>query len=256
MGHAKPGVGFRAAGEEAAYQSHAGMFSPLARRALASETRGQNSWLNYGPFGEKNRSARIEDTIFADQKAGLLPRWAVEEGRTSAVDRRARFQRALRDGNTGLEGALTPEGRLALQHYSDKQLDRIDPSFYGTGLSGSTRSEMNRAGDRNFMDRWYAGLETDVDPYMIEGGLGPYKHTMLIDPELMYPLRYPALDDPDRLWRTGKPTLSEKRIADQNYSGYYYDHPALGNVAVMFDPLDVKKADGGLVEDLPKFGKP
>ena len=255
MGHAKPGVGFRAAGEEAAYQSHAGMFSPLARRALASETRGQNSWLNYGPFGEKNRSARIEDTIFADQKAGLLPRWAAEEGRTSAVDRRARFQRALRDGNTGLEGALTPEGRLALQHYSDKQLDRIDPSFYGTGLSGSTRSEMNRAGDRNFMDRWYAGLETDVDPYMIEGGLGPYKHTMLIDPELMYPLRYPALDDPDRLWRTGKPTLSEKRIADQNYSGYYYDHPALGNVAVMFDPLDVKKADGGLVEDLPKFGK-
>jgi hypothetical protein len=79
-GHAKEGVGFRADGEENAWRSHASMYSPLARLAMTSETRGQNSWLNYGPHGERNRNARTEDTIFADQKIGLLPAFAIHEG--------------------------------------------------------------------------------------------------------------------------------------------------------------------------------
>lgn len=79
-GHAKEGVGFRADGEENAWRSHASMYSPLARMAMTSETRGQNSWLNYGPHGEKNRNARTEDTIFAPQKIGVMPHWAHHEG--------------------------------------------------------------------------------------------------------------------------------------------------------------------------------
>lgn len=43
FGHARTGRGFDSHGEEAAYQAHAGMFTPRARLALASETRGQNS---------------------------------------------------------------------------------------------------------------------------------------------------------------------------------------------------------------------
>lgn len=81
FGHAKEGVGFRADGEENAWRSHASMYSPLARRAMTTETRGQNSWLNYGPHGEANRAARTADTVFAEQKVGLLPEWASEEGR-------------------------------------------------------------------------------------------------------------------------------------------------------------------------------
>jgi hypothetical protein len=69
---------FRSAGEERAWQEHARMYSPEARGAMTSETRGQNSWLNYGPFGPQNRTARTEDTIFADQKAGLLSPWAYD----------------------------------------------------------------------------------------------------------------------------------------------------------------------------------
>lgn len=89
FGHVKDGVGFRASGEENAWRSHAAMFSPLARMALTSETRGQNSWLNYGPHGEANRTAQIGDTVFAEQKVGLLPDWAISEGTEdflSAVD--------------------------------------------------------------------------------------------------------------------------------------------------------------------------
>lgn len=73
FGHVKEGVGFRADGEENAWRAHAAMYSDIARKAMTSETRGQNSWLNWGPHGEKNRTAKTEDTVFADQKTGLLP---------------------------------------------------------------------------------------------------------------------------------------------------------------------------------------
>ena len=88
-GHGKHGFGFRAGGEENAFQAHSGMFSDLARQAAATETRGQNSWLNYGPHGEANRTARLEDTKFADQKTGLLPN-LISTGRTPISDERRR----------------------------------------------------------------------------------------------------------------------------------------------------------------------
>lgn len=81
FGHLKEGNGFRAEGEENAWRSHAAMFSDLARPAMTNETRGQNSWVNFGPYGETNRHASAADTHFAPQKIGLLPDWATEEGR-------------------------------------------------------------------------------------------------------------------------------------------------------------------------------
>jgi hypothetical protein len=64
-GHCATGRTFDRHGEEAAYRSHAEMYSPLARRALATETRGQNAGL-------------IWTGTFVEQKAGLLPAWAWE----------------------------------------------------------------------------------------------------------------------------------------------------------------------------------
>lgn len=76
FGHFGPGNPFfRHQGEERAWQEHSRMYSPDARGAMTSETRGQNSWLNFGPHGEKNRTALGADTVFADQKTGLLPEW-------------------------------------------------------------------------------------------------------------------------------------------------------------------------------------
>ena len=80
FGHAKHGVGFRARGEENAFQSHARMYSPEALPAAASETRGQNSWVNFGPFGAQNRIASPANTIYADQKTGLMPAYTYQEG--------------------------------------------------------------------------------------------------------------------------------------------------------------------------------
>jgi GNAT superfamily N-acetyltransferase len=98
FGHSERGNGFGPIGEENAWDVHARMYSPLARRAMTSGTRGQNSWVNF--VNESNieinrkrdlvrrleaegkivEAAEIRKSIgntrFADQKIGLLPEWA------------------------------------------------------------------------------------------------------------------------------------------------------------------------------------
>ena len=83
FGHGLEGSGFRAQGEENAWQAHSRLYTGDAVGAMTSETRGQNSWVNYGPNGEQNRTASAEDTVFADQKVGLMPEWTWTEGRAS-----------------------------------------------------------------------------------------------------------------------------------------------------------------------------
>lgn len=83
FGHGIEGSGFRARGEENAWQAHIRLFTGPAQGAMTSETRGQNSWLNYGPYGEKNQTAQVEDTVFAPQKIGLMPSWTWTEGRAA-----------------------------------------------------------------------------------------------------------------------------------------------------------------------------
>jgi hypothetical protein len=73
FGHAKEGYGFGAIGEENAYRSHHGLYSKEAIPALTTETRGQNSWVNFGKYGEQNRKDPTK-TIYAEQKALLLPK--------------------------------------------------------------------------------------------------------------------------------------------------------------------------------------
>jgi hypothetical protein len=72
FGHTKEGVGFGPRGEENAWRSHSAMYSDAARGAMTTETRGQNSWVNFGPHGEANQ-ANPAETKYAEQKATLLP---------------------------------------------------------------------------------------------------------------------------------------------------------------------------------------
>lgn len=86
FGHHGPGNPFfRHKGEERAWLNHRGMYSPEALPAMTSETRGQNSWLNFGPYGERNRNASGADTIYADQKIGRLPEFAWDEFQRGGV---------------------------------------------------------------------------------------------------------------------------------------------------------------------------
>ncbi len=86
FGHIKDGNGFTPSGEDNAWRSHYAMYSPLARQALTTETRGQTNWVNYGPHGAENRAllygqgAVSSNTgggvTYAPQNIGLLPDWA------------------------------------------------------------------------------------------------------------------------------------------------------------------------------------
>lgn len=98
FGHIKEGVGFRAEGEENAWQQHATMYSDLARPAMTSETRGQNSWVNFGPYAEFNKTANGADTQYAPQKVGLMADW------TSTNDK-VQFTRKL-EAATNVEQAF------------------------------------------------------------------------------------------------------------------------------------------------------
>lgn len=64
--------GFGPTGEHRAYLTHKQIYSPAAQKALASETMGQNSWVNFGPHGEHNQKNPTQ-TVYAEQKTGLLP---------------------------------------------------------------------------------------------------------------------------------------------------------------------------------------
>jgi hypothetical protein len=95
FGHAELGNSFGPKGEENAWNVHVRMFSPLARRAMTTETRGQNSFVNFSGVNDKIEKDRdearrlreagdlegakklvdkiYEEGSFADQKIGLLP---------------------------------------------------------------------------------------------------------------------------------------------------------------------------------------
>lgn len=76
FGHAACGRGFDPDGEEAAWLKHSMMYSPLARRALTTETRGQIfTLLFHCPRGQ-----------FPEQKAVLLPR-RFSDPRSVRIDR-------------------------------------------------------------------------------------------------------------------------------------------------------------------------
>lgn len=87
FGHAATGRGFDPHGEEAAFRSHYAMFSPLARPAMATETRGQNSALNYGSNpGE-----------FAPQKIVTLPTAQL----ITPIGRRSMMLQAMQEARAG-----------------------------------------------------------------------------------------------------------------------------------------------------------
>lgn len=71
FGHSAEGYQFGQQGEENAWVHHSMMFSDLAQRALTTETRMQNSWVNSGPYSH----LPVTQRPYAVQKADLGPAW-------------------------------------------------------------------------------------------------------------------------------------------------------------------------------------
>jgi hypothetical protein len=137
FGHGLEGAGFRARGEENAWQAHVRLFTGDAVKAITSETRGQNSWLNYGPYGERNRNASLENTIFADQKTGLMPSFTWSELRSPDYSEEVQ-------GDTRKLSRFTPNIPLAPAGVSSHKL----PNILLTNGNGEPASKASDSGVR------------------------------------------------------------------------------------------------------------
>ena len=152
-------------GEERAYDVHGQMFSPLAKLALAAETRGQNSWVNYSnanlPMrmrqkelrelitdakarGDKQYVKELEQELkdtwndfkFAEQKAILLPAQMIRTDFDGVMPENVR--------STFVQQGLETVGT----HYSNQpDIGVLSPAKYGTGAAGREKSYAEKLPD-------------------------------------------------------------------------------------------------------------
>lgn len=154
FGHAKEGTSFGPKGEEHAWKSHMQMYTPEAQKALTSETRGQNSWVNFGPHGEENRK-NPANTKYAEQKAGILPDFAMEK------ESRKKFA----DG-----GMAMPAG-FSLDSAPNAIPDSTPQSLTGQPADQTPQSSSLPAGFQLDEDRYSGAWQTAQAA--VEGALGP-----------------------------------------------------------------------------------
>lgn len=146
FGHAKEGFGFGPKGEENAWHHHMQMFSPEAQKAMTSETRGQNSWVNFGPHGEANRM-NPANTVYADQKAGVIPAWtrSTKVKPVTTIAKMPLNKEQIKElGKTGADTA----SNAAMQEIYDQSQDEASPMVQavrklGIDLPPVMRAAMN-----------------------------------------------------------------------------------------------------------------
>jgi hypothetical protein len=278
FGHAIHGNEFGPKGEEIAWAAHSQMYSPLARLAMSTETRGQNSTVNYTPLNaalkrtinelqslryEANRRGQTEQVKqidkdiakayetfqFAPQKPLLLP---PEFLSTSYAGDMPDYLRPL---IKPMEGTTVSTPML---HYSKQAgLTETDPSFYGTGIKGEEAARLGLPGAISPRTYFYAGQ--NMEP---EVGLGPHKYRAMgenlydlaADPLQLQMLarettRIPMTSTSNKgLAQPAEATNAlERLIRDYGYAGYLSPRLAKPSV-VMFGKTPVQPyAKGGKV---------
>jgi len=226
FGHGLEGAGFRARGEENAWQAHAKLFTGPAVGAITSETRGQNSWLNYGPYGEKNRTAKLQDTVFAEQKTGLMPEWTWTEGMVA-------------EEPTGIVLGQKQTGASSFNgtHYGTSRVDSLSGAKYGTGIRGAERRRLEATDDERIKRRVYFYIpKPDGTMPIPEAGLGQYVYTQSFDNILGPGAEMSRLFSEAR----GDANTFESLVVDAGYDGYAA--PNMGMMVVLNNdvPVDYK----------------
>jgi hypothetical protein len=242
FGHGLEGAGFRARGEENAFQAHAKLFTGKALGALASETRGQNSWLNFGPFAEQNKNAKVEDTVFAEQKVGLMPSWTWTENIVpdTRYSLRSFDQSALRPSpsrDAGISFNPVKEDAVSFQgsHYGKVRTEVLSGAKYGQGLRGAEARRLEQSDDDRIKRRvyFYIPRGNNTMPNR-EAGVGSYVYTQKLDNILapgptMGRLNQEAGGDANKF---------ESLIVDNGYDGYAV--PDFGMMVVLNQDVPVK----------------
>jgi|11BtaG_2_1085332.scaffolds.fasta_scaffold09626_2 hypothetical protein len=274
-GHGILGNKFDALGEERAYAAHSQMYSPLARMAMASETRGQNSFVNYSPLNVEVEAqiaremdnlnsaktdaakAEINERIidlqgqrrYGDQVSVLLPPEMLD------VQYSGGMPGYLRGVNQPLLGSTVDD--VPVYHYSKTPgLLEIDPSFVGTRM-GPERYGNKEAASIEYYDRpdrsYYFADEAPqsvVDPAMSDAVAGYEGRASGLYDVGADPINLKTLAQQRNKGVLDKNLFLkdlESSIRDYGYSGYVSPF-AGGRAALLFDPLPVTPNQGILVK--------
>ena len=208
FGHTERGNSFGPIGEENAWDSHARMYGYMARRAMTTETRGQNSWVNFGPHmrDENGRIIKkgepgyksISERPFAPQKIGLMP----EE-----------FSQLPEDLGVQRPGGVTPVGDTYRVSINQDALDKL-------------ASDNISKKDRNDPEEQAKALETnnkilsDAAPrYSVayeKAQVGSVNHNVLKNLSRKFNLPFEVINDPTATWRgkfeNGKVFINEAKV--------------------------------------------
>lgn len=225
FGHTKKALTFGPKGEEMAFREHSKMYSPMARGALATETRGQNSWVNFGPHAEHNR-ANPAQTIYAEQKAGLLPEWA-QEHYGGEPERLIHFSR------------------------SDEPLTSIDPKFMGTGAAGR---ESMRPGRIPRM--YYYEAHSVPEDVVLSGAKTVHeiaKPQNIID--LSSPEAKKFIDAASAIDPSDPTSALEKMLHENGFSGYKWSEGPMPDAIALFDAQPVLKGEWLYPEHFEQYGR-
>jgi hypothetical protein len=227
-GHGPTGANFGPRGEELAFGSHSQLYSPLAKMAAATETRGQNSFVNYsginaqlqdematfrrqrddiarqggdtGPYDAKLAELGAQ-TQYAQQKAFLLPPEMIDINYTGGMP-------------DYLKPYINPNNPSSATgyHYSNlPDLTQTDVTKYGTGIKGAEADRLNLADALRNRTYFY------TNPADREAGLGPNQYSAEMTK------LYDLTADPDRLKQTARNFNQYQGIIDKNAATNAYE---------------------------------
>jgi len=226
FGHIKEGFGFRAEGEENAFQSHVRMYSPLAARAMTAGTRGQNSDVNFGKNAEFNKTASGKDTKYAEQKIGLMPEWAS----TSEIepDVTEEFEPTPM-GKGVVLGTLQPGAKSFKGiHYGVAKVNSLSGNKYGTGIRGAESKRLAQSDDERISRRVYFYVQKPNGEMPIpESGLGEHVYTQQFDNILPPGEKSRSLS----AQANGDSNAFESAVVDAGYDGYAI--PDMGMMVIL-----------------------
>ena len=247
---------FGARGEERAFGVHSQTFSPLARFALASETRGQNSAVNYTPMNAKvtekidrlnaeRRNASPERQAEIDAEKAEIYETEFQYAPQNAVLLPPEYTDPMYSNPYGQSGLLddirpliTPDEGTSFStsavHMSKRgtigkevgQTYETDPNAYGSGHRGEEYNRMEPNSDIRPRTYFYLGEPSGVKGEKV-GNIGqrPYRYGTTLDnmydvnedPMGFTPLVRSTKNLPSYVNRRN---IQEQLIKDYGYTGY------------------------------------
>jgi hypothetical protein len=167
------------------------MYSPLAQAAMTTETRGQNSVVNYTPLNAhiKQQVRKLDEAAYHAARSGNtaqaerfieLKRKVLDEGFTYGPQASILLPPEMNRGDyTGgippyLRPLIKPKNPASaeLTHFSNEpNLTQTDPSRYGTGIKGAEAERLTSPDAVRNRTYFYAG-----SPERGEPGLGTHRY--------------------------------------------------------------------------------